>query len=132
MKVENIYYCCLVKITHHIRGYASTEKNRIVFIYESEQYHTKSEIENDPGYDKDMSSCFGSIFNGHQKDKDIIHLEIKYDDIKYMFIKVYFYNVSAVEIYTELNKSFFFTFKNNKDLTQFKKCYFKSCRLQGN
>ena len=120
MKVENIYYCCLVKITHHIRGYASTEKNRIVFIYESEQYHTKSEIENDPGYDKDMSSCFGSIFNGHQKDKDIIHLEIKYDDIKYMFIKVYFYNVSAVEIYTELNKSFFFTFKNNKDLTQFK------------
>ena len=120
MKVENIYYCCLVKITHHIRGYASTEKNRIVFIYESEQYHTKSEIENDPGYDKDMSSCFGSIFNGHQKDKDIIHLEIKYDDIKYMFMKIYFYNVSAIEIYTELNKSFFFTFKNNKDLTKFK------------
>ena len=120
MKVENIYYCCLVKITHHIRGYASTERNRIVFIYESEKYHTKSEIENDLGYDKDMSSCFGSIFNGHQKDKDIIHLEIKYDDIKYMFIKVYFYNVSSVEIYTELNKSFLFTFKNKKDLTQFK------------
>ena len=119
MKVENIYYCCMVKITHHIRGYISTEKNRIVFIYESEQYHTKSEIENDPGYDKDMSSCFGSTFNGHQKDKDLINLEIKYNDIKYMFLKIYFYNVSAVEIYTELNKSFLFTFKNNKDLTQF-------------
>ena len=119
MKVENIYYCCMVKITHHIRGYISTEKNRIVFIYESEQYHTKSEIENDPGYDKDMSSCFGSIFNGHQKDKDLINLEINYNDIKYMFLKIYFYNVSAIEIYTELNKSFLFTFKNNKDLTQF-------------
>ena len=119
MKVENIYYCCMVKITHHIRGYASTEKNRIVFIYESEKYHIKSEIENDPGYDKDMSSCFGSIFKGHQKDKDIINFEIKYSDIKYMFIKVYFYNVAAIEIYTELNKSFLLAFKNNKDLNQF-------------
>ena len=119
IRVENIYYCCMVKITHHIRGYVSTEKNRIIFIYESEEYHTKSEIENDPGYDKDMGSCFGSIFKGHQKDKDIINLEIKYNDIKYMFIKTYFYNVSAIEIYSKSNKSFLFNFKNNKDLTQF-------------
>ena len=119
MKVENIYYCCMVKLTHHIRGYVSTEKSRIVFIYESEKYHTSSEIENDPGYDKDMSSCFGSIFKGHQKDKDIINFEVKYKDIKYMFIKIYFYNVSAIEIYTEFNKSFLLAFKNNKDLTQF-------------
>ena len=119
MKVENIYYCCMVKITHHIRGYVSTEKSRIVFIYESEKYHTSSEIENDPGYDKDMISCFGSIFKGHQKDKDIINFEVKYNDIKYMFIKTYFYNVSAIEIYTQFNKSFLLTFKNNKDLTQF-------------
>ena len=119
LKVENIYYCCMVKITHHIRGYISTESNRIVFIYEPEEYHTKDEIENDIGYDKEMNSCFGSIFKSHPKDKDIINFEIKYCDIKYMFIKRYFYNLSAIEIYTELNKSYLLAFKNNKDLTQF-------------
>ena len=119
LKVENIYYCCMVKITHHIRGYVSSEANRIVFIYEAEEYHSKNEIENDIGYDKDMNSCFGSIFKGHQKDKDIINFEIKYCDIKYLFIKEYFYCISAIEIYTELNKSYLLTFKNNKDLTQF-------------
>ena len=30
---ENIYYCCMVKLTHHIRGYASTEEKKIIFIY---------------------------------------------------------------------------------------------------
>ena len=109
----------MVKITHHIRGYASTEKNKIIFMYESEEYHTKTEIENDTGYDKDMSSCFGSIFKGNPKDKDIINFEINYLDIKYMFIKVYFYNISAIEIYTESNKSYLLTFKNNKDLSRF-------------
>ena len=119
LKVENIYYCCMVKITHHIRGYASTEANRIIFIYEQEEYHTKDEIENDIGYDKEMSSCFGSIFKGHQKDKDIINLEIKYCDIRYMFVKAYFYSICAIEIYTKFNKSYLLAFKNNKDLTQF-------------
>ena len=119
MKTENIYYCCMVKLTHHIRGYASTEESRILFIYETEEYHTQMELENDSLYDKDMSSCFGSIFKGHQKDKDKINFEIKYNDIKYMFIKIYFYSLTAIEIYTVSNKSFLFTFKNNKDLTQF-------------
>ena len=119
MKVENIYYCCMVKITHHIRGYASTGKKKIIFMYESEEYHTNNEVENDMGYDKDMSSCFGSIFKGHQKDKDKINFEISYLDIKYMFIKIYFYNISAIEIYTESNKSYLLTFKNNRDLNKF-------------
>ena len=119
MKVENIYYCCMVKVTNHIRGYISTEKNSIKFIYESEKYHIKREVENDSGYDKDMSSCFGSIFNGHPKDKDIINLEIKYNNIKYMFIRVYFYGISSIEIFTDFNKSYLLVFKNNKDLNQF-------------
>ena len=63
----------MVKLTHHFRGYARIEENKIIFIYEQEEYHTNNEIENDPGYDKDMSSCFGSIFKGNQKDKYIIN-----------------------------------------------------------
>ena len=119
LRIENIYYCCMVKLTHHIKGYISTEENKIIFIYESDEYNTKFILENDPGYDKDMDSCFGSIFKGHQKDKDKINFEIKYNNIKYMFIKMYFYNLSAIEIYTESNKSYLFTFKTNKDLSQF-------------
>ena len=66
-----------------------------------------------------MNCCFGSIFRKHQKDKDIINFYIKYDEIKYMFYKIYFYNLSAIEIYTVSNKSFLFNFKNNKNLSQF-------------
>ena len=29
-KYENIYFCCLIKQTHHICGYISTEKNKII------------------------------------------------------------------------------------------------------
>ena len=116
-KNENIYNCCLVKPTHHICGYISTENKRIIFIYDSED--NNDYIEDDLGFDNEMKCCFGSIFKGHQKDKDIINLNIKYDEIKYMFYKMYFYNLSAIEIYTKSNKSYFFNFKNNKNLSQF-------------
>ena len=36
-----------------------------------------------------------------------------------MFIRHYFYNESGIEIYTESNKSYYFNFRNNKDLSQF-------------
>ena len=65
LRIENIYYCCIVKLTYHIRGYASTEEKRILFRYEPEEYYTNNETENDPGYEKDMSICFESIFKGH-------------------------------------------------------------------
>ena len=68
----------MVKIPHHKRGYVSSEANRIVFIYEAKEYHSKNEVENGLGCDKDMNSCFGSIFKAYSKDKDIINFEIKY------------------------------------------------------
>ena len=116
-KYENIYFCCLIKQTHHICGYISTEKNKIIFLYDSEE--SNDYIKDDYGFDTEMNCCFGSIFRKHQKDKDIINFYIKYDEIKYMFYKIYFYNLSAIEIYTVSNKSFLFNFKNNKNLSQF-------------
>ena len=59
---ENIYNCCIVKLTHHIKGYISTEKSRIRFIYESDSDIKEEELEKDPNYDKEMQCCFGSIF----------------------------------------------------------------------
>ena len=114
--IENIYHCCMVKLTHHIKGFISTEEKYIKFSYNNDI--NLAELD-DPNYDKDMGSCFGSIFKNHKKDKDKIDFKIEYLNIKYLFYRHYFYNESAIEIYTESNKSYFFNFKSNKDLSQF-------------
>ena len=115
---ENIYNCCIVKLTHHIKGYISTEKTRIRFIYESEE--KEEELEKDPNYDKQMKCCFGSIFKNKKNDKDKVVISIEYMNIKYIFVRQYFYTESALEIFTDFNKSYFFNFKTSKDLIQFK------------
>ena len=115
---ENIYNCCIVKLTHHIKGYISTEKTRIRFIYESDV--KEEELEIDSNYDKQMKCCFGSIFKNKKNDKDKVVISIEYTNIRYIFIRQYFYTESALEIYTDFNKSYFFNFKTSKDLIQFK------------
>ena len=117
---ENIYNCCIVKLTHHIRGYISTEKYRIRFIFVSDSDIKEEELESDPNYDKDMHCCFGSIFQNKKNDKDKVALSIEYSNIKYIFIRQYFYVESALEIFVDNNKSYFFNFKRDKDLEQFK------------
>ena len=114
LPIKNNYHCCIVKLTHHIKGILSTGEKHIKFTY------TNNLVDiDDPNYDKDMGSCFGSIFKSHKRDKDKIDFKIDYLDIKYMFVRHYFYNESAIEIYTYSNKSYFFNFRNNKDLSQF-------------
>ena len=115
--IENTYHCCIVKLTHHIKGFISTGERHIKFNYSKNE--NILDEKDDPNYDKDMGSCFGSIFKNHRKDKDKIGFEIEYLNIKYMFNRHYFYNESGIEIYTETNKSYFLNFKNNKDLSSF-------------
>ena len=115
--IENTYQCCIVKLTHHIKGFLSTEERHIKFNYSNNEKILDEK--DDPNYDKDMGSCFGSIFKNHRKDKDKIGFEIDYLNIKFMFNRHYFYNESGIEIYTETNKSYFLNFKNNKDLSSF-------------
>ena len=117
---ENIYICCIVKLTHHIKGYISTEKSRIRFFYASESDLKEEELENDLNYDRDMHCCFGSLFKYKKNDKDKVAISIKYESIKYIFIRQYFYSESALEIFVDKNKSYFFNFKTEKDLIKFK------------
>ena len=116
---ENLYFCCIVKPTHHIKGYLSTECDSIKFTHCSEDDDTQNILENDPSYDKDMKSCFGSTFKCHKKDKEKVCTEIYYKDISYMFQKNYFYQETGVEIYTFTNKSYFLNFKNKSELSKF-------------
>ena len=109
-KYENIYNCCIVKPTHHIKGYISTEKQFIRFIYYEGDEENEKIKEEDINYDKELHSCFGSIIKNHIKDKEKVDLNFYYEDIKYIFIRNYFYQETAIEIYTFSNKSFFFQF----------------------
>ena len=120
-RIENIYNCCIVKQTHHVKGYISTEKKRLRFYFdaESRKYDTDELLENDPTYDRDMDCCFGSIFKTNKADKDKINFIIDYTNIKYIFLRYYFYIQSGLEIYTNNNKVYFLNFKTNKDLLSF-------------
>ena len=115
---ENIYNCCMVKPTHHIKGYATTEKSSMTFTYCPDN-ESKELLEKDPSYDKDMGACFGSTFKTYHKDKDKIYFEIKYKSIEYMFKRNYFYQETGLEIFTYERKSYFLNFKSNQELEKF-------------
>ena len=118
IKSENLYDCCIVKPTHHIKGYITTEKESITFTYCPEN-ESKELLEKDPSYDKDMGACFGSTFKTYFKDKDKICLEIKYKSLEYMFKRNYFYQEIGLEIFTYEKKSYFLNFKSNQELEKF-------------
>ena len=115
--------CCIVKPTQHIKGIITTENDH--FNFEYEDYSNKSleeiqkENENDPNFDKDMGCCYGSMFKSKKKDMDNTSFSLKYSDIKYMFIRFYFYKESGLEIYTTTNKSYYFNFKTKEDMNKF-------------
>ena len=115
--------CCLVKPSHHIKGKIKIDNNNFNFFYESYEYISsdkyKKENENDPKFDKLSGCCFGSYFKYFLKDKDKIELSFKYSDIKYIFIRIYFYYESALEIYTFSNKSYYLNFKTNEEMKKF-------------
>ena len=116
------FKCCLVKCTHHIHGYIICKKKKVKFLYAQEERKKKltlAEIMADPSYDKDMDNCFGSTFKKNLKDKNKVDLKIYYDDIKYIFLRKYFYQSTAMEIYTVNNKSYFFNFKSNFDFSKY-------------
>ena len=117
-KSENIYNCCIVKLTHHITGYISTEKSNIRFFY-NKNYFNNEETINENSFDKEMQCCFGSFFQNKKNDKDKINITIDYNKIKYIFFRQYFYTETALEIYTESNKSYFLNFTSNEKMKNF-------------
>ena len=75
---------------------------------------------NDITYDNELGCCYGSIFFHKNSEKDKIYTKINYEEIEYIFIRKYFYMETALEVFTNKNKSYIFNFKSNQDLTQFK------------
>lgn len=109
---ENCYYkCCIVKQTHHIVGKVFFDSNKLEFTLRNLDESDK----NDKLYDVDRKTCSGSIFIDHSKSKDFVSLKILYSKINYILHRKYFYRNSALEIFTNENKSYYFNFMSQKE-----------------
>ena len=118
---NNSFDCCLVKLTHHIKGLINADEKGIKFFFQEENKEKMENDENinlndsedDPTFDKDMGACFGSTFKNRKNDKDRITLSISYEKIEYFFIRNYFYQETGLEIYSISNKNYYFNCKNS-------------------
>ena len=107
---KNYTFCCLVKQTHHIKGLLYIKETKINF---KKNFGNKFDNNND-NFDYERGDCFGSYFKEYKKDKNFYKLNIKYDEIKMILKRKYYYKNSSIEIYTVNNKSYFFNFSCQK------------------
>ena len=119
---KEYFLSCLVKTSHHIKGVCFTDENQLNFKVFFNQQTGKSMnginlafTENDEDYDPERKTCYGSYFMFHHKDKNLYKISIKYNEIKWIFRRRYYYKDSALEIFTDKNKSFYFNFKYEKE-----------------
>ena len=108
--------CCFVKKTHHIKG-------RLEFIYEKFNTQVISELkfrsfknmENRKCCNnKSKNLCYGSLFSSTFRDLAIT-INIKVKDILLIIIRLYYYRLSAFEIFTKNNKSYYFNYHEDID-----------------
>ena len=126
--------CCLVKNTHHIPGELSIYKNKdyiknkkfkLIFqskLKENEKCNKKTiQDKNQINTNNNKNIlCYGSVFicPSREKKRNII---IKSKDIIFLLYRVYFRRVSAIEIFTTDNKSYYINFQNVFDNNNIKK-----------
>ena len=121
---KKYFLSCLVKTSHHIKGVVFIDDKKLNFkvFLNQRTGNAMSGVEvgfktTDDDYDPDRKTCFGSFFVCHPKDKDLYKIAINYKDIKWIFKRKYYYNNSALEIFTTTNKTFYFNFKFENDRT---------------
>jgi len=118
---NNYFLSCLVKTSHHIKGVCFIDDKNLNFkvFLNQKTGSAMSGVEigfttNDEDYDQERHTCFGSYFVCHPKDNDLYNIRIKYNDIKWIFRRRYYYQNSGLEIFTINNKTFYFNFKFEK------------------
>ena len=117
-KLKNQEKCCLVKNTHHIKGSLSIIEMDYngndcfeLFFFSSQTQSTDPtcNIPLNSNGSNQRNICYGSTFPCPKKDYGNIY-NIKSKDIMFILIREYYHRVSAIEIFTSNNKSYFFNF----------------------
>ena len=119
-----LYYekipCCLIKVTHHIKGFIIIRNN----IFDREKiryfeffYSEKEDIK--LNFDNEHQLCFGS-FKNIDKNKQY-YIKIKIEDINFLLPRKYYFYNNAVEIFTKKNKSYYFNFNVKNGQNRFLK-----------
>ena len=123
---KKCFLSCLVKTSHHIKGVCFVEEENINFkvFFNQKTGNAMSGVnigftDKDDDYDPERKTCFGSYFMFHHKDKDLYNIIIKYDEIKWILKRRYYYKNSGIEIFTVTNKSYYFNFKFEEDRESF-------------
>ena len=132
---NNIYKtekCCLIKKMYHIKGeigiFQKSQKDFTIIFSSCKINEEKCNKKND---NKNFNSnlCYGSVFSCLEKDKKRLIILPK-DKIMFAIIRVYYYSLSGLEIFTIDNKSYYFNFRetisleNNQIISTFNKCCF--------
>ena len=132
IKNENIYngmetvkfMVCLVKPTIHIKGCLELVNN--VLCFKSGMYLNNHLSDEEKFYKlslKCRGSCHKDTKNNSNNSKQII---ICFKIIKYIFIRNFYFEKKAIEIFTSENKGYYFHFINQKSLVQFLNIIHKS------
>ena len=141
--------CCLIKKIYHVKGKIGIlkriEENKesfdIIFISndKDEDFTCNKDnmnLDNQNLFqriqnEKTKNLCYGSIFRCPKKEynKKII---IKSENIIFLLIREYFHRVSAIEIFTNNHKSYYFNFSKKFDVKIHKFPYFSHKSKNGN
>ena len=106
--------CCLIKKSHHIKG-------KMEFIYEKYnsliinelKFRSFANMSNRKCCNNNTNNlCFGSLFNCPRKDLGIT-INIKIKDISFILIRLYYYRLSAFEVFALNNKSYYFNYQED-------------------
>ena len=103
------YKCCIIKTTNHISGNIYLEDKYLLFI---ETAPSENEIQGYDFIDNTKMKCYGNTI--YSKSGKGYFKKINYETINLILPRVYYYHKSGCEIFTTLNKSFYFKFKNEE------------------
>ena len=111
--------CCLVKATHHIKGFILIKKEKDIKDIKDKYleffYSEKEEIKQN--YDETTHLCYGSFSNINEN--ILYYLKIKINDINFILTRKYYFTNNSIEIFTNKNKSYFFTFNTENGQSRF-------------
>ena len=135
-KFPKLINCCLVKQTHHIKGFFLIKTNYFCFYSYPKNISEKMEIclklftENEDENNKNnFENCFGSFLACPEKDYNI-NFKIFKENIKFLLPRKYFFRNTGLEFYLFNGKNYYFNFHLKTDRERilnniFKYDYFK-------